>query len=149
MSCRLCFTASSFERQRCLRPTVTPRDHLRHKRSLLTLPGSGKTIIVTGANTGLGKEAARHFVRLGAAKVILGCRSTSKGEEAKRDIEQSTARKGIVDVWALDLADYASVQAFAKRAEGLERLDVVLENAGLNTAEFRMVAANETQITVR
>ena len=46
----------------------------------------GQTIIVTGANTGLGLEAARHFTRLNAAKVILGCRSVSKGEEAALSI---------------------------------------------------------------
>ncbi|KAK4995159.1 hypothetical protein LTR66_004967 [Elasticomyces elasticus] len=109
---------------------------------------SGKTIIVTGGNTGLGKEAARHFVRLGAAKVILGCRSLSKGEEAKRDIEQSTRRTGVVEVWAIDLADYASVQAFARKAEGLERLDAVLENAGVNTQKFKLVDGIETNLQI-
>ncbi|KAK4952274.1 hypothetical protein LTR28_006656, partial [Elasticomyces elasticus] len=113
-----------------------------------TVAGSGKTIIVTGGNTGLGKEAARHFVRLGAAKVILGCRSLSKGEEAKRDIEQSTRRTGVVEVWAIDLADYASVQAFARKAEGLERLDAVLENAGVNTQKFKLVDGIETNLQI-
>nr|POE77844.1 short chain dehydrogenase sol3 [Quercus suber] len=110
--------------------------------------GSGKTIIVTGANTGLGKEAVRHFVRLGAAKVVLACRSKSKGEDAKRDIETTTKRTGVIEIWELDLADYASVQAFAKRAQSLERLDAVVENAGISTAEYKFVAGNESTITV-
>ncbi|KAK5129893.1 hypothetical protein LTR08_002729 [Meristemomyces frigidus] len=108
----------------------------------------GKTIIVTGANTGLGKEAARHFVRLGASKVIIACRSVAKGEEAKRDIEATTRRTGVLEVWPLDLVDYDSVEAFATRAEGLERLDVVLENAGVNTQKFTIVAGNEMNVTV-
>ena len=47
---------------------------------------AGKTIIVTGANVGLGKEAVKHFVKLHAAKVIIAVRSTSKGEAAKAEI---------------------------------------------------------------
>lgn len=110
--------------------------------------GLGKTIIITGANTGLGKEAARHFVRLRADKVILACRSIDKGEEAKRDIESTTQRTGVLEVWPLDLTDFASIKAFASRAEGLERLDVVVENAGVNTRKFKMVAGNEMNVAV-
>lgn len=94
---------------------------------------TGKTIIVTGANVGLGKEAARHFARLNAEKVIIACRSTEKGEAAKRDIEASTKRSGAIEVWQLDLQSYDSVKAFAKRAEGLKRLDAIVENAGICT----------------
>ncbi|KAI7220200.1 NAD(P)-binding protein [Hortaea werneckii] len=117
---------------------------------------SGRTIIVTGSNTGLGKEAVRHFVRLNAEKVIIACRSTAKGEAAKQDVEASTGRKGVVDVWPLDLTDYESVKAFAQRAKGLARLDVALLNAGIiwlmdiiaDTPEFTTVAGNESTITV-
>jgi len=55
-----------------------------------------------------------------------------KGEAAKHDIERSTGRTGVVEVWKLDLQDYDSVKAFAKRAEGLKRLDIVIENAGIS-----------------
>lgn len=54
--------------------------------------------IVTGSNTGLGLEAARHLVRLDAKKVILAVRNTSKGDVAKVSIEQSTGRRGVVEV---------------------------------------------------
>lgn len=57
---------------------------------------SGQTVIITGSNTGLGFEAAIHFVRLGAEKVILGVRTPSKGEEAKSDIESRTKKVGVV-----------------------------------------------------
>jgi retinol dehydrogenase-12 len=51
---------------------------------------ANQTITVTGANIGLGREAARHFARLGAAKVILAVRNTEAGEEAKNSIVTST-----------------------------------------------------------
>ncbi|RMZ17494.1 hypothetical protein D0860_00385 [Hortaea werneckii] len=111
--------------------------HFFYSQFFITPPSpthdcSGQTIIVTGSNTGLGKEAVRHFVRLNAEKVIIACRTTAKGEAAKQDIEASTGRKGVVDVWPLDLTDYESVKAFAQRAKGLVRLDVALLNAGIS-----------------
>lgn len=86
---------------------------------------------MTGANVGLGLEAARHFVRLDAAKVVLACRDTEKGERAKTDIERSTARNGVVEVWPLDLCSFESVKQFCRRADQLQRLDVVVENAAV------------------
>ena len=104
---------------------------------------SGQTIIVTGSNTGLGREAANHIVRLGASQVILAVRNIPKGDDAKKQIEAATGRKGVVEVWELDLASYASVKAFAQRAEGLQRLDAVLENAGISSHEFELAEDNE------
>ncbi|KAK4507340.1 hypothetical protein PRZ48_001075 [Zasmidium cellare] len=109
---------------------------------------TGKTIIVTGANIGLGKEASRHFVALNCSKLILACRSTEKGEAAKLDIEKTTGRKGVIEVWQLDLESYDSVKEFAKRAQGLERVDVLLENAGVATSEYKVAEGNESTITV-
>jgi retinol dehydrogenase-12 len=103
---------------------------------------------VTGANVGLGLEAARHITRLNAEKVILACRTVSKGEAAKASIEESTGRKGAVEVWQLDLGSYDSVQAFAKRALELPRLDVVLENAGVAIPHYSRAEDNEATITI-
>lgn len=91
---------------------------------------TGRTVIITGANAGLGKEAARHYVRLNAEKVIIACRSAEKGEATKQDIEQSTGRNGAIEVWQLDLASYESVKQFAKRVNMLPRVDIMIENAG-------------------
>ena len=113
-----------------------------------TFDFSNQTIIVTGANVGLGLEAARHLVRLGAAKVILGCRSVEKGEVAKKDIEESTKRTAVVDVWQVDLSSYESVKQFCARVQTLERLDAVIENAGLATPTFEKVEGMESTITV-
>jgi retinol dehydrogenase 12 len=109
---------------------------------------TGMTVIVTGANVGLGLEAARHFTRLNATKVILACRSVEKGEAAKTDIESTTERYGVVEVWQLDLASYGSVKDFASRAETLDRLDVVINNASVAIASWTEAEGHEITITV-
>jgi len=109
---------------------------------------TGQTIIVTGANGGLGLEAARHFVRLDAAKVILAVRSAEKGQKAAADIAASTKRDGVAEVWELDLASYGSVEAFAQRVLALPRLDIAVANAGIFLFDFALTEGNETTITV-
>lgn len=108
---------------------------------------SGQTAIVTGSNVGLGLEAARHITRLNASKVILAVRNTEKGEKARASIEKSTGRTGVVEVWSLDLSSYQSVKEFVKRAEGLSRLDVMLENAGIAADKFSLSEGSESTIT--
>ena len=95
----------------------------------------------------MGLEAARHFTRLNAEKVILAVRSIEKGEAAKKSIEESTGRKGVVEVWSLDLASYASTIQFAKHIESLERLDAVVENAGVMKSSWIMAEEDELTIT--
>ena len=76
----------------------------------------GQTVIITGSNTGLGLEAARHVARLGAAKVILACRTISKGQTAATNIVSSEHLiSDCIEVWELDLSNYESVKAFGKR----------------------------------
>lgn len=116
---------------------------------ILPKPGSlaGQTIIVVGANTGLGLEAVRHFVNLGASEVILTSRSESKGIAALESVENSTGKKGVVKMWLLDLANYNSVKDFAKRCQSLERIDVLLENAGVGLDVWTMAEGQEMTIT--
>lgn len=111
---------------------------------------AGKTVIITGSNTGLGKEAARHIARLGAATLVLAVRSLEKGQAAKEDIERSTGcGEDIIKVWQLDMADYQSVMKFAKRAEReLDRVDVLIANAAVATLKFAMAERDETTVTV-
>src|SRR5436190_21810262 len=74
----------------------------------------GKTCIVTGANVGLGLEAARHIVRLGASKVIITSRNPEKGEVAKKAIEETTrCGPDVIESWQLDLCSYESVKEFS------------------------------------
>ncbi|KAK8123876.1 hypothetical protein PG999_003794 [Apiospora kogelbergensis] len=131
--------------------------------SKLPYPSSsyaGQTIVVTGSNTGLGKEAARHYARLGAARLILAVRNLEKGHAAKEEILATTATttaaaaaavKGsmAIDVWELDMAQYASVQAFGARVDDeLERLDIFHANAGLVCPKYSTAEDNETMVTV-
>lgn len=101
---------------------------------------TNKTIIVTGASSGLGLEAARHYIHLGASRVILAVRSPSKGDEARRQILSSfppDKALGSIDVWKLDLSSFASVQAFAKRAtQELNTLDIAVLNAAVAKNHF-------------
>jgi len=103
---------------------------------------------VTGANCGLGLEAARHFVRLNAAKVILACRSLQKGEAAKTDIERTTDRRHVIEVWQVDLTSFDSVREFCARVRNLDRLDILIENAGIATGKFELFEGYESTIAV-
>ncbi|CCD45172.1 hypothetical protein QC760_006064 [Botrytis cinerea] len=109
----------------------------------------GKTIIITGGNTGLGFEAAKYYLKLKASRVILACRSLEKADKAKLELEQSFPISGhIVETWQVDLSSYASVIQFYEKARSLPRLDVLLLNAGIMTKEYRVAEDNESTITV-
>ncbi|KAL4796335.1 hypothetical protein BDV19DRAFT_388471 [Aspergillus venezuelensis] len=110
---------------------------------------AGKTILITGASSGLGKEAAQHFVRLGAEKVILGCRSISKGEMTKAEIETALhCSKEILEVWQADIESPSSIQAFVARVNKLPRLDVVINNAGMQKINFQVSYGTERTLAV-
>ncbi|RDW66931.1 NAD(P)-binding protein-20 [Coleophoma crateriformis] len=107
-----------------------------------------QTVIVTGANTGLGFEAAKHLVRLNVSKVIIAVRNLQKGSAAKEAIEHATGRKGVVEVWQLDLSSYESVKDFAAQVSNLERLDAMIENAGIGGEKLELKEGLESTITV-
>lgn len=112
---------------------------------------TNQTVIITGSNSGLGRETARHIARLGAQRVILAVRDTSAGESARLDIELSTGcPPGTCEVWPLDLADSTSVLAFADKALALPRLDSLVLNAAVATKIFRLAPGGsyEHSITV-
>jgi NAD(P)-dependent dehydrogenase (short-subunit alcohol dehydrogenase family) len=109
----------------------------------------GGTFIVTGANTGLGYEAAKHLVQLSAAKVILAVRSPVKGDEAKTKIQADTGINGVAEVWPLDMGSFESIKSFAEKVNGLERLDAIVENAGVAIGgQWKTTDGNEETIMV-
>lgn len=96
---------------------------------------TGQTVIVTGADTGLGYQAALKFASLHAKKVTLGVRDVGKGENAKTQITEalsSNSDTNQIEVWPLDMLSYPSIKTFAiKASKSLERLDIVVLNAGV------------------
>ncbi|ELZ11790.1 short-chain dehydrogenase/reductase SDR [Natrinema thermotolerans DSM 11552] len=88
---------------------------------------SGRTIVITGANSGIGLEATRELARNGAT-VIMACRSTERGADAADGIREDIPGADL-RVEACDLGDLASVRDFAARLE--ESIDVLINNAGV------------------
>ena len=72
----------------------------------------GKTVVITGCNTGIGKETARDLSKRGA-KIIMACRNIELAEIAAEEIRQSNDATGEIVVKKLDLANLASVRNFA------------------------------------
>lgn len=90
---------------------------------------SGKTVIVTGANTGIGYETALECAKRGG-RVILACRDETKGLKAIETIQKLTANKNVI-LKRLDLASLNSVREFAQDIlKNERRLDILINNAG-------------------
>lgn len=101
---------------------------------------SGKLAVVTGSNSGTGKEAAKRLAAAGA-KVIIAVRTPEKGEAAAAEIRQGNPQAQL-EVRRVDLADLASIKEFTDGllADGTP-IDVLLNNAGVMTPPTR----NETK----
>ncbi|CAK6982205.1 retinol dehydrogenase 12 [Scomber scombrus] len=90
----------------------------------------GKTVLITGANTGIGRETSKDLARRGA-RVVMACRDLARAELAAEDIRKSTGNGNVV-IRHLDLASLLSVTTFAKEfLEGEDRLDILINNAGV------------------
>lgn len=91
---------------------------------------SGKTVLITGANSGLGLESTRMLAGRGA-RVVMACRNPDKGEQARDEVRaaHSDAR---LDLMQVDLADLASVRDFAQEfRQHYGQLDILMNNAGI------------------
>jgi NAD(P)-dependent dehydrogenase (short-subunit alcohol dehydrogenase family) len=100
---------------------------------------SGRTAIVTGANSGLGLVTARELARHGA-RVVLACRNTQKGDAALGDCH-GAAPGAQLELEELDLASLDSVREFAERFRaGHEGLDLLINNAGVMATPRRSTA---------
>lgn len=89
----------------------------------------GRTILITGANTGIGFEAAKVLAARGA-RVLLACRDARRGADAMAQIA-AVASRAAPDLILLDQADLTSVRAAAQRVAQEPRLDVLINNAGV------------------
>ncbi len=109
---------------------------------MYTVPDqAGKLAVVTGSNSGTGKETARRLAAAGA-RVVIAVRTVAKGEQARAEIlaQHPDAQ---LEVRRIDLADLASVQEFADRliADGTP-LDLLVNNAGVMAPPTRMTTAD-------
>ena len=103
-----------------------------------------KVIIITGANKGIGKEAARQMAKLGA-KVYMACRSLDSANQVRDEIIKETGNQNIF-VKHLDLASVDSIINFAKQFKKEEsKLDVLINNAGLWTKTKKLTDINVEQ----
>jgi len=105
----------------------------------------GKTVVITGANTGIGKVTALDLSKRGA-KVVMLCRNVEKAEAAAEEIRKAT--EGEVVVHKLDLASLASVRECAEQlGNSLEKIDILINNAGIMACpEMRTTEGFEMQI---
>jgi NAD(P)-dependent dehydrogenase (short-subunit alcohol dehydrogenase family) len=91
---------------------------------------TGRVVVITGANSGIGLDAVRELARKGA-KVILASRNRDKAERALRQIKKEIPAADLEFIW-LDLASLESIRGFADEFIGrYDRLDVLLNNAGI------------------
>lgn len=96
---------------------------------------SGKTVVVTGGNSGLGFETAKALAQKGA-DVVLACRSESKGEAAKTAILTEYPEAKVI-VMALDLMDLSSIKSFAQMfTKNYSQLHILINNAGIMTSPY-------------
>ena len=92
-----------------------------------------KRVIITGANSGLGKESAFALAKLGA-EIVLAVRDTNKGQSVKNQILNQTP-SAVIEVAAFDLMDLDSVRKFAA-SQSTKPIDVLLNNAGIMAVPF-------------
>jgi len=108
-----------------------------------------KTVIITGANGGLGLEISKHILRLGVQKLILACRSRSRGEAAKQQLEALfKCGPDTIEVWELDIESPESIRKFVDQTNALPRLDVVIHNAGIQSPTFKVVYDTERNLAI-
>ncbi|KAK2593330.1 hypothetical protein QQS21_008973 [Conoideocrella luteorostrata] len=95
----------------------------------------GKTALITGANTGLGLEAAKELAAHGLARLIITVRDIAKGEAAKDEILAATPGVN-VQIWPLDHESFDSINEFGKQVAALDRLDIAILNAGVKFVDY-------------
>lgn len=96
---------------------------------------TGKTVVITGANTGIGLETAVDLAKRGA-RVILACRDVARGKAAVADVKQRS-KSDDVTFSQLDLASLQSVREFSERTlEEEPRIDILINNAGVMIPPF-------------
>ncbi|KAI1376393.1 NAD(P)-binding protein [Hypoxylon crocopeplum] len=122
-------------------PNIFVKNQFRTKpqRPPKTTDLSGKVAIITGANTGLGYEAAKQMLSLKLSHLVIAVRNNAKGEAAATKL-RAKYPQATIEVVLLDMSQYSSIQDFARRVESrLSRVDMVILNAGLFKFSYNIV----------
>jgi NAD(P)-dependent dehydrogenase (short-subunit alcohol dehydrogenase family) len=126
--------------QVCTKPQYPPKD----------LDLSGQTVIITGANNGIGFTCAKLLLQNRLSHLIIAVRSEDKGNAAAEQLRRSSdSNNPQIDVWKLDMGSYSSVEDFAKRCETLPRIDFVILNAGMGGTTFHINKATGHEETMQ
>ncbi|KAK3659477.1 hypothetical protein LTR56_001367 [Elasticomyces elasticus] len=111
---------------------------VKPKRPPQSLSFAGRTVVITGGYIGIGLACASEMLDHDLDHLIIAVRSVKKGELAATSLRQ-THRNAKIEVWQLDMLDYSSVQAFARRCATLAHLDIAILNAGVSgTPKFNI-----------
>eukprot|EP00058_Branchiostoma_floridae_P027899 XP_002613390.1 hypothetical protein BRAFLDRAFT_68398 [Branchiostoma floridae] len=124
------------------------RDYIQGERCPSKATMEGKTVIVTGANSGIGKETAKELSKRGG-RVIMACRNMNKCQEARDQLVQETGNEN-VHCQQVDLASFESIRKFASRINKSEpKVDVLINNAGvMRCPHWKTADGNEWQFQV-
>lgn len=104
---------------------------------------TGKTVIVSGSNSGIGKQAAIFFASAGA-NVVMACRMTAaheqNPEEARKEVVAAAGVKdSMVELWEIDCSSLANIESFGKKwIESGSTCDILVNNAGLSAGQRRI-----------
>ena len=110
---------------------------------------AGKVAVITGGNSGIGKETAVSLAAMGA-RVVIAARNQQKANAAVKEVQERTGAGDRVTTMPIDLASFTSVRSFAKSyADQYDRLDILVNNAGI-VLQKRTVTedGHETQFQV-
>ncbi|KAF7364068.1 hypothetical protein MSAN_01065600 [Mycena sanguinolenta] len=122
-----------------MQPKISARLHSQRTKNqapVVKADLTGKTVCVLGANTGIGFETCKHFANMNAGRIVLACRSQTRGQVAVERLEKETGyTKG--ELWIVDLSDFQSVKQFADKWEtDGGRLDIIVANAAIEPGKF-------------
>ena len=98
---------------------------------------STKTAIITGGTSGLGYECAGQLLTNNLSHLIITSRDERKGYEAVKSL-RSRFPNATIEVWSLDMLDYESIKVFVEQCSQLNRIDIVILNAGIVAGKFKV-----------